>query len=431
MKKVTIVGAGFSGMSLAYFLNKSGCQVTIVEKKNQVGGMISTQIKSFGLVESAANGFLNTAQVERFLKDINAPYLGSSEKSKKRYIFRSVPRKWPFSFSETFQLIGKLIKFLPRKKINKMAQPRESVVGWADQNFTSAFADYLLAPALQGIYAGDINKLSASLIINPLLNRKKEKKLSSHSLLSGTLGMSEIMSHLKNFLEDKGVKFVLGSELKDCQIEACDHLVIATSSIDAELILRELAQDKLIAAQLVPKIATDSESVSKFLTNADLLKKIETCSLLTATCFFSEAPKEHEGFGVLFPRLEKIRALGVLFNNIIFDRAKLPENKKHSETWIYGGALDKEVLNLPDEKIKGLILEDRARVFSTPQEILEVYITRWQQGLPHYTIEFEKLLSELKRMVGVSLHGNYLGNIGLSRILERSEQLAEKIQAEA
>ena len=430
MKKVTIIGAGFSGMSLAYFLNQKGCAVTILEKKSQVGGMLSTKETPNGLVESAANGFLNTARVEIFLKEINASYIGSSEESKKRFIFRGKPCRWPFSFSESVKLFGKILKFLPKKKINKMAQPRESVVGWADQNFTSAFADYLLAPALQGIYAGDINKLSASLVINPLLTRKKEKKLSPHSLLSGQNGMSEIMNHLKDHLLQKGVKFQMNTDWSAASSEKADHLVVATSSVDAESILRQLAEDKLLAAQVVPKAADDPSSSQKFLTNADLLKKIETCPLLTATCFFSEVPQEYQGFGVLFPRQEKIRALGVLMNHIIFRRSDKNENQRHAETWILGGALDKDILTLSDEKIKSLILEDRARVFSIPQEILDIHITRWPQALPHYTIEHEKYISELKKMKGVSLHGNYLGSIGLSRILEKGEQLAEKILVE-
>ncbi len=431
MKNVTIVGAGFSGMSLAYYLVKKGCVVTVLEKKSQAGGMLSTKLTANGLVESAANGFLNTARVEKFLKEINSPYTGSSEASKKRYIFRNRPRKWPFSFFESIKLIVRLIAFLPKKKINKMAQPRESVVGWADLNFTSAFADYLLAPALQGIYAGDINKLSASLVINPILNRKKEKKLSSHSLLSGQQGMSEVINHLKNLLIEKGVRFQFNSDLPSAVSLSTDHIVIATSSVDAERILRQLSEDKLLAAQVLPISAGEMNSSEVFKSNADLLKKVETCPLITVTCFFSETPKRYKGFGVLFPRLQNVRALGVLMNNIIFQRSSFADNPKHSETWIFGGALDKDVLKLSDEQIKSLILEDRKRVFSSSQEILEIHVTRWPQALPHYSIEHEKIISEMSPMKGLTLHGNYLGNIGLSRILEKSEELAHKILTEA
>ena len=37
-KKVTIIGSGFSGLSAACYLAKAGCDVTVLEKHNQVGG---------------------------------------------------------------------------------------------------------------------------------------------------------------------------------------------------------------------------------------------------------------------------------------------------------------------------------------------------------------------------------------------------------
>jgi len=37
-KKVTIIGSGFSGLSAACYLAKAGCEVTVLEKHNQVGG---------------------------------------------------------------------------------------------------------------------------------------------------------------------------------------------------------------------------------------------------------------------------------------------------------------------------------------------------------------------------------------------------------
>lgn len=37
-KKVTIIGAGFSGLSAACYLAKQGCDVTVLEKHNQIGG---------------------------------------------------------------------------------------------------------------------------------------------------------------------------------------------------------------------------------------------------------------------------------------------------------------------------------------------------------------------------------------------------------
>ena len=56
-------------------------------------------------------------------------------------------------------------------------------------------------------------------------------------------------------------------------------------------------------------------------------------------------------------------------------------------------------------------------------------ITRWPEALPHYTVDLERVLPQLQGMKnGVILIGNYLGDIGLARILERAARLPEEIR---
>jgi protoporphyrinogen oxidase len=57
---------------------------------------------------------------------------------------------------------------------------------------------------------------------------------------------------------------------------------------------------------------------------------------------------------------------------------------------------------------------------------LDVYVTRWPNALPHYSIEFEKALTTLPAPPdNIALVGNYLGRIGLAKILERAAVVAE------
>ena len=64
-KNVTIYGAGFSGLILAYFLKSEGYKITIHEKSNKVGGKIQTKKVEGGLVEKGANAlYLNADGLE-------------------------------------------------------------------------------------------------------------------------------------------------------------------------------------------------------------------------------------------------------------------------------------------------------------------------------------------------------------------------------
>jgi len=41
-KKITILGAGISGLTTAYLLQKKGFDVTVIEKNNQPGGAMES-----------------------------------------------------------------------------------------------------------------------------------------------------------------------------------------------------------------------------------------------------------------------------------------------------------------------------------------------------------------------------------------------------
>src|SRR5579871_2930471 len=64
MREVIVIGAGFSGMTAAYYLNKSGYKVEVFEKQNAPGGLIKTVETPWGECELAANGILNSKLFE-------------------------------------------------------------------------------------------------------------------------------------------------------------------------------------------------------------------------------------------------------------------------------------------------------------------------------------------------------------------------------
>ncbi len=147
---------------------------------------------------------------------------------------------------------------------------------------------------------------------------------------------------------------------------------------------------------------------------------------MSVTLFFDKSQKDFQGFGCLIPRGFNIKALGILMNSFIFQgRAK-----KYNETWIFGGVHEDELLKLSDEEVLTKITEERFQILGHKENLLDYRIYRWKQALPYYDLQLEEVLRELQEMVppsNIYLHGNYLGGLGLSKILERSENLAEEI----
>ena len=76
-----------------------------------------------------------------------------------------------------------------------------------------------------------------------------------------------------------------------------------------------------------------------------------------------------------------------------------------------------------------LIAAERERFYGKRDEPVEVRITRWPRVLPHYSVELEKILTTLVAPPeNVALVGNYLGRIGLAKILERAAVVAEEVR---
>ncbi len=397
MKPVLIIGAGISGLSTAFWLRKKSIPVEVIEKSDRVGGLISSERTSFGLIETAANGFLAADDILEICNEVGVELARRKRSRKKRYIFRKRPRRWPLTFKETWQLITHFFKLLFSGKGFFEIGEYETVAQWVEKRLGKPILDWLIAPALQGVYAGNADRMSARLILGGFRKRKSKR-----SKLKGTLapknGMGELIEKLDRWLEQDGV--VIRKQTEDFDLDRYSNVVIATSSFDLNTL----------------KIPSDVEFPSL---------KVESLPLVSATLFYDPASTDIEGFGCLFPRKEGFYSLGVLFNTSVFeDRSEL-----RSETWILGGAFHKDVCRFSDEEILRQIKEDRLRLYGLKDHALlkHFQITRWEKALPHLSVDLEKQLENLTLPEGVFLTGNYLGRIGLSQIVGRNKELAERI----
>ncbi len=395
---ITVVGAGFSGLTTAYFLIKRGCKVRVVEKSSRVGGLIETIQTEYGMVEKAANGILSSAKLEAIADDVGVPLITTRHEGRKRFIYRGKPRQLPLNMFEMFKTGARMATHAT----SLSPRPFESNSEWGKRVGGGAATDYLLAPALGGIYAGDPDRLSASLIFGKAtlpdhLRSNKPEKGKLHGTVAPPKGMQQLTDGLRAWLESAGVDFVFNTDSVD--IGANDPIAICLSANAAADYLREAA----------PAIS-------------DALSAIEMLALVTVTAFYREDAATLNGFGCLFPRDQGFRARGVLFNNSIFEG----RGPAHSETWIFGGALDPDIIELGDDHFHELIAAERERFYGKRDESLALYVNRRPSAIPHYTIELERSLTNLPAPPpNIVVVGNYLGRIGLAKLIERAAVVAE------
>jgi oxygen-dependent protoporphyrinogen oxidase len=396
--QVKVVGAGFSGLVTAYYLVKAGCAVQVVEKNSRPGGLIRTIETKNGPVETAANGIRNSVRLEHMCADIGVPLIPTRREARARFIYRGRPKRFPLSASEVLRLS---LRFAA-SATNLRPRPFESIAVWGRRVVGEAATDYFLAPALGGIYAGDPERLSASLIFGrAVLPAHLQTTRPMRPKLRGTVapprGMQQLIDGLRQYLENAGVEFTFN---RSVQIEPGEPAIVCTSAPAAAECLTTVA----------PQL---SES----------LRQIEMMPVVTVTCQYEPAAAKLKGFGCLFPRGEGFRARGVLFNECIFEG----RGPAHSETWIFGGALDPNIVDLTDSQLIELIEGERQKLYGEHREPIGVHITSWPEALPHYSIELERILTQLPAPpANVGTVGNYLGRIGLAKLVERAAFVAGK-----
>lgn len=396
MQTIKVVGAGFSGLTTAYFLTKQGFAVQVFEQSPRAGGLIRTIKTPHGLVETAANGLLNSARLEAMCADIGVPLQPTRRDGRKRFIFRGRPRQIPLNLSEILNVAGRFTVNL------RSLRPRqlETIGEWGRRVVGARATDYLLTPALGGIYAGDPEKMSASLIFGRAtlpdhLHTNSPEKPRVHGTVAPPNGMQQLIDGLYQYLAAAGVEF------------SFNHPATEGNGPTAVCLSAPAASEYLAAT---------APEISK------ALSRIEMLSIVTVTAFYAPEAASLKGFGCLFARDQGFRARGVLFNDCIFEG----RGPAHAETWIFGGALDPHAVELNDHEFIQLIAAERERFYGRKDDWLEFHITRWPNALPHYSVDLEAILTTLPvPPPDIQLVGNYLGRIGLAKLLERAAVVAD------
>jgi oxygen-dependent protoporphyrinogen oxidase len=392
MDIIKVIGAGFSGLATAYYLVKAGFKVQVLEKTSRPGGLIQTLQTPHGPVETAANGIRNSVRLETICEDIGVSLQAMRREARARFIFRGRPTRFPLEGTEVLKLGFKFAA----SATSLRPLPMETIADWGRRVVGEGATDYFLAPALGGIYAGDPDRLSASLIFGQAslpahLQTTRPARPKLRGIVAPPNGMQQLVDGLCDYLDRVGVESVFNHEV---QLKPGEPTIVCTSAGAAAEVLRDAA----------PKL---SES----------LRQIEMMPLVTVTCQYDLTAAKLKGFGCLFPRHEGFRARGVLFNEYIFEG----RGPAHSETWIFGGALDPGIVGMSDRELVQLIATERKRLYGEDHEPIGIHLTTWPQALPHYSIDLEGILTTLPAPpANVGLVGNYLGRIGLAKLVERA-----------
>ncbi len=462
MKRIAIIGAGISGLSAAYQLEKArtagaDLEYTIFESSGRLGGSISSERVDGCLVEAGPDSFLTEKPWAAMLcKELGLAdqIIGSNDAQRKTYIvvhgkliampdglMFMVPTKLvPTALSPLFSWSTKL-----RMARELMHPPRpmhgdETVGELVERHFGAEVVDRLADPLLSGVYGGDANKLSARAVL-PRFVEMEEKY--------GSLSRAMLAAHKKMAAMAKSQPpRPLFSSLKDGMQQMVDAVAarLATEAIRLRTRVRgiyphnggwrvatELSGDNYYDAVVLTTPANVAgallEAVDAGLAN-DLLGVNYSSSVTIALGYYMDQLRHlPPGFGFLVPRSEGTRMLACTFVHNKFPH-RSPEDKGLLRCFL-GGARDEAILSLSDDELLATVRNELKNIIKLDANPIFTRISRWRGAMAQYESGHLARVARIENRVGeikqLAIAGNAFHGIGVPDCIRSGRQAADKI----
>jgi len=450
--RLSIVGGGISGLSLAYFLleRDPSLEILVLESEKRAGGKIWTDRVNGFLCEGGVNGFLdNRPRTLELVMKLGLSPLRSSETARKRYIlsngklYRLPESPLSFFFSNLLSLPGRL-RIIYEIFAPKGARQDETLADFARRRLGNEAYEKLIDPMASGIFAGDPETMSLKScfpriheienkygsLIRAMIKLQKEGKKSGKKvgpgpggiLTSFYDGMEVLIKVLKNHLGGRlrtGSRVVSVDKKKDTYLIFLDDgskietegVVLTVPSYACSEILKDL--DKALSSTL--------EGI------------IHPAISVICLGYKKERIKYPlDGFGFLIPRREGKKILGTLWDSSIFPN-RAPEGYVLLRSMV-GGARSSDLALQDRHTLAAMVMDTLEEVIGIKAQPDMVKVYTHEKGIPQYLVgharRLEAVEKTLKNHRGLYLTGNSYRGIGVNDCIENSYKLSERIVEE-
>lgn len=431
MRDVVVIGAGITGLSAGFWLQREKRDVLVCDASDTIGGVIGKHNDPEFPFETGPNSLLDNRELTReLLEELNLSesIVEAADVAQDRFVFvGNALRKAAPSPSKLFKILGfmgllrlAMEPLIPRRSLSK---DEESVAQFFDRRLGVKARRRLVDAFIGGIYAGDSRELSMrscfprvvaavaehGSLYKALRRIKKGARTRTFSFRGGmatwvqtlaqSIGTKNILlnaeiSHIETI--NGGFRLHFSTPSTREPIETKQVLLSAPAPVSAEL-LKGHVSDRAIAA----------------------LQAIPYGPIATVGIAWEAKPGSLEAmplsFGFLAPRGQGLRILGGIFSSAIFP-SFFPKNIR-AMTVFLGGVGQPKALQLSDEEMTAWLREDLRKVLGQDVPFSLKSVTRWFRGIPQLTVghseRLECIEAEMRHTPGIHLAGNYIKGVSL------------------
>ncbi len=461
MTRIAVLGAGISGLSTAYALEKLAEQenleieVVVLERLDRTGGKVMS-VKAEGfLCEWGPNGFLDnkpmTLDLCRAL-GVDANLLRSNDNARKRFIYAGgTLHRLPETAGAFFK--SKLISWPGKMRLGcemlitpNRGNDDETLADFARRRLGGEALERLIGPMVSGIFAGDPETMSLRSCFPRIyqleqeygglikamvkLGRKKRAERKAGQQVASAAGPGGILTSFSGGIQD----------LTDSLVEKLKAEVRVGSGVERlepkqDGFLLHLEDATTVEAELVVS-AVPAHALTAMLQQADaqaatLLAQIPYAPM-NIVCFGYEREKiarDLAGFGYLIAKGEKRHTLGTLWDSSIFPN-RAPRGQVLLRSML-GGATNPQAIELTEEEVKKRTMADLKQIMGIDAEPDFVKIFRHRRAIPQYIPGHGSRLAELDERLGqipgLFLTGNAFFGVGINDCVNASNRIAQKM----
>tara|TARA_B100001996_G_scaffold365162_1_gene334802 strand:- start:710 stop:2089 length:1380 start_codon:yes stop_codon:yes gene_type:complete len=449
-KKIVVVGAGVTGLTVAYRLLKSGgnFEVVVLESEKQTGGKLKTSRFAGLLLDEGADAFLARVPWAKDLFDeigISEEFVSPSSRSASIWINGSLePLPSPNVLGiplDPDSLPSQLLNSDDALKIKQGGKPSKAIPEGTDVSIGSLVRDCVgdsvfelfVDPLLGGINAGVVDEMSCETMAPQLLEAARHEEGLITALREAQQNSDPespvFYTHPNGMghIVEKLTEQISGSIRKDSNVVSINHT-------NKQWVLETNAGSETADAVV---LATSAQNAAKLLTSvsptsSSRLSDIEHASVSLVSFAFKNSdiniPKDQSGF--LVPR-----SAGMLMTACSFSGNKWAHLDDGSQTLIRvssGRADDQRHDRLSDEELVEHLTDDLAITLGLDSQPLEFRVTRWPTALAQFKIGHSQRMKETIDLLadeapGVFISGSYHFGVGIPASVRSGNEAAVSV----
>jgi oxygen-dependent protoporphyrinogen oxidase len=450
-KTITVLGAGISGLTTAYWLHKAGYEVSILEASTEAGGTIQSKRKGKVLIDFGPNSGLETTPlIGQLVSELNLAdeLVYANQKANKRYILKK-DHLYPLPTGPAAFFKTKLFSF--NAKLNLLLEPfrkkskdgfNQSVSRFVIRRLGKEFLDYAVNPFISGVYAGNPDRLSVKSALPRLYQLEEEYGSLIKGMIKGAKerrqNPEQSKQSAKMFSFKNGMQTLpqaLAEALTDKVHYQCKVEKIEKKEGHFELKYLQKKKVNFITTDLV--VSTLPAYVAKNLFHDEQLNYhlnriyYPPVAVLYLAFRRSDIKRKLDGFGFLIPAKEHKKFLGAIWSSTLFPNRA--EDDLVTFTLYIGGARNTQIFTMKEEVMVNQVLIEFKDIMKIEADPVNWYYRKWQKAIPQYNLghqEHELYFQKFESQnPGIFLSGNYRGGISIGDCIKNSKEVADKVMS--